>query len=262
MDENEVMSTSEEMSEVAEQTDDYEVETSEESEETQEVAEPVKEEQSKEENARFASIRRQAEADAQRKMDMQVARLCEGITHPVTGQPIRTFAEYEDAIHAQTRLQAEQVLQENNVDTSVLDSYINNNPIILQAQQILAENQQIQSERMIRKDIEEISQLDPSISTLQDMANLPTWNAILEKVQQGASLVDAYKLTNYNELMNRNIAGAKQAAINQARGKAHLESTESLGTSDNDIDVPQEIIAQFPDKSMKEIKKLYKQIYK
>ena len=85
------------------------------------------------------------------------------------------------------------------------------------------------------------------------------------KVSQGYSLVDAYKIVNFDVLMTKGTKSAKQSAINQARGKSHLEPTENISASD-DIEISEiELMAlreNFPDKSDKEIRKLYKQTFK
>ena len=262
-DENEVMETeieeSEEIQEVAE-PDVEEEDITEESENTQEVAEP--EPQSKEQNAAFANMRRQAEAEAQRKMDLKIASLCKDVTHPITGKPITTFAEYEDAISAQNRLQAEAQLKENGVDISVLDEYVNNSPVLAQAQQIIEQNNQAQAEVQIRKDFEELQKLNPDLQTFADIENL---NEVIGRVAMGASLVDAYKVVNFDTLMNKGSKSAKQAAINQAKGKSHLEPTESVASDGESVISDAELAIlkhNFPEKTDKEIRKLYKQTFR
>lgn len=229
--------------------------------EEQEVAEPT--EQTKEQNAYFANMRRQAEAEAQRKMDLKIAALCKDVTHPVTGRPITTFAEYEDAINAQNRIQAEKALEESGLDVSILDEYVKTSPVLAQAQQIIEQNAQLQADAQIKSDFEALQGLNPDIKTFADIENV---NAVAEKVSQGYNLVDAYKIVNFDILMAKGTKSAKQSAINQAKGKSHLEPTETLNESNGESEIPEELIPMlkdtFPDKSMKEIRKLYNQVYK
>lgn len=266
MDELEVMDTelSEEMQEVADPDYDEVDETSEEeSVETQEVAEP--EEQSREQNAAYANMRRRAEAEAQRKMDKSIAELCKDVVHPITGLPITTFDEYRDAIAAQNRLQAEAKLKENGVDVSILDDYVKTSPVLMEARQIVEQNKMAQAEAQLNADFEELKLLNSDLQTFEDLQNDPNFGLIIQRIEQGASLVDAYKLVNFDLLMNKEAKGAKQAAINQARGKAHLEPTETLNES-TDSAISESLLAElrsnFPDKSEKEIRKLYKQTFK
>ena len=106
--ENEVMETEVDESveeEVAdlEETEETEVTEDTGEKEEQEVAEPT---QTKEQNAQFANMRRRAEAEAQRKFDKRIADMCSCVVHPITGKPITTLDEYQDALNAQNRIQA------------------------------------------------------------------------------------------------------------------------------------------------------------
>lgn len=260
--ENEVMNSEVEESvneEVADLEENNEEVTEEGEKEVEEVAEP----QTKEQNAFFANMRRQAEADAQKKMDKEIADLCKDVTHPITGKPITTFAEYKDAINAQNRIQTEKALEESGLDISILDEYVKTSPVLAQAQQIIEQNNMAQAEAQIKSDFEMLQSLNPDLKTFNDIENL---NLVVEKVGLGMSLVDAYKLVNFDSLMQRGTKSAKQSAINQAKGKTHLEPTESISESNGEVEIPEELIPMlketFPDKTMKEIKKLYNQVYK
>ena len=267
MDENEVMTTevdeSVESQEVAE-PETEEVDTTEAGVEEQEVADP--EPQSREQNAIYANIRRQAEAEAQKKFDKQIASLCKDVVHPITGQPITSFAEYEDAINAQNRIQAQKTLEANNVDISVLDEYVNSSPVLARAQQIIEQNDIAQANAQLKADFEELQKLNSDLKTFGDLMSDPNCNAILDRVAKGDNLVEAYKIVNFDALVNRETKSAKQAAINQARGKSHLEPTESMAEASDGNEIPESMMhslrANFPDKSDKELRKLYKQTFK
>ena len=104
--------------------------------------------QSDEENARYAAIRRRAEEDARRKyesemnpLNQQIAAMCQGITHPVTGQPITNVRDYVDALAAQQRMASEQELTEKGIDPSVIDRMIASNPVVMQAQRVIEQSQ-------------------------------------------------------------------------------------------------------------------------
>ena len=106
---------------------------SEESGENVEPAEPQPE-QTPEENARYAAIRRKAEEDARRRYEsemgaynQQIAAICQGVTHPVTGQPITNVRDYMDALSIQQKQAREQELKEKGIDPSMLDRMIESN---------------------------------------------------------------------------------------------------------------------------------------
>ena len=263
--------------EVSEPADQAEEETTEtESEETGEEngdAEP--QEQSAEENARYAAIRRRAEEDARKRYDsqmnglnQQIAALCRGVTHPTTGQPITNVGEYLDALAIQQRQASEQELQEKGVDPQLIDRMIASNPVVMQAQQIIEQTQKSESMARIQRDVAEISKYDPSIKTFEDLANLPNYKDMVELVAQTdgkTSIVDAYKMLNFDAFMQHTNEAARQQAINQMRGKSHLpSSTTSVATENDDVEVPADIMSRWKEegKTEKQIRELYSSVAK
>lgn len=258
---------SEEMEETADLPDeeDEEVEDESEAEEEQE-AEEESEDFKNEENARYASIRRKAEADAKAKADARIAQICRGVVHPRTGQPIRTLEEYEDALYVQDKMQRDKALQEKGVDPRIIDQAIQNNPTVRQAEAILQQTQANMAQQQLEADIAEIMRIDPSIKSFNDLNNLENIGEIVGRVNAGWSLVDAFKAVEFNNLLAKGKAGAKQSAINQARGKAHLQGADSLAEETDEVEIPKDeyrsLREVFPNKSGKELKKLYNQTIK
>lgn len=211
-----------------------------------------------EQNAAFANMRRKAEADAQAKVDARIAKLCQGYTHPVTGLPITTFAEYEDALYQQDRLATEKEMKDNGIDPSILDKVISNNPIIKEAQAVIANSQMQEAERRLQSELEEIKKLDPTIKTVADIPNM---DQIVNMVKGGVTFLNAYKVANLDSVVNNAKASARQTAINQVRGKAHMTGIDSLADNNTDLEVPTAELSMykemFPNKSVEEIKKLY-----
>lgn len=235
-------------------------------------AEPT--EQTAEENARYAAIRRRAEEDARRKYDAQlgqmnqkIAAMCSGVTHPVTGQPITNVNDYIDALSIQQRQAQESELKEKGVDPGLIDRMVASNPAVLQAQMYMAQMQQQEAVNQIQRDVEEISKLDPSIKSVEDLANSPYRDELVAYCQQhNATLTDAYKVLQFSNLLSNNNDAARQQAINQMRGKSHLPSqTQGVETgNDDDVEVPAEIMGRWKSegKTEKQIRELYKSVAK
>ena len=267
--------------EVVEESGENEVETPAESQEEPEAEseETVEEdgndephEQTAEENARYAAIRRRAEEDARRKyqaemaqMDQQVAAMCQGLTHPVTGQPITNVREYMDALAIEQRQQSEQVLQEKGIDPGMIDRMIASNPVVMQAQQVIEQTKQTEAEVRLQREVAELSKYDPNIKTFEDLANLPNYPEMVNFVAQTggrASIVDAYKMLNFDSFMNHTGEAARQKAINQMRGKEHLSTQSGVATEDDLVEVPAEIMSRWKEegKTEKQIRELYKSV--
>jgi len=265
--------TGAEVAEPAEQPEETTEAVSEETGETEEegTAEPT--EQSAEDNARYAAIRRRAEEDARRRyesemnaINQQVAAMCQGVTHPVTGEPITTVSEYMDALAIQQRKASEQALEEKGLDPKLIDRMIAQNPVVMQAQQVLAQTQQNEAEAQLKRDIAEVSKYDPNIKGLQDLAALPNFPDMVAMVERSGgkiSIVDAYKALNFDALMSQTNEAARQQAINQMRGKAHITSQGTgVATENDDVEVPSEIMSRWKEqgKTEKQIRELYKSV--
>lgn len=212
-------------------------------------------------NAIAAAARREAEANAKRQMkaiDEDFARRFGNFTNPRTGQPIRSRADYLDALDAQDQMRAEQQLKDNGVDPEILESLIQNNPVIREAQQVIEQNRQKETNAAIMADVMELSQMDSSIRTLADVPR-----EVIEKCMSlpGLRLTDAYRLVTYGKVSASKEAAINQAAINQAKGKQHMAPMDGISTPDGLVDIPKSEVGMwkemFPDKTMKELKKLY-----
>ena len=230
-------------------------------------------EQSAEDNARYAAIRRRAEEDARRKyegemdvMNQQIAAMCQGITHPVTGAPITNMQEYMSALEAQQKIARNQALEEKGIDPKMIDRMIESNPVVMQAQRVIEQAKNNEAMAQIQRDVAEISKYDPSIKTFEDLANLPNYADMVDFVAQTggkASIVDAYKMLNFDSFMNHTNESARQQAINQMRGKSHLQSQGTgVATENDDVEVPAEIMSRYKSegKTEKQIRELYKTV--
>ena len=252
-------------SEVAEPTDTEETPV----EEGENEAEPA-EQQTPEQNAAYAAMRRKAEYEAQKKyqgeqqrLDAMYAEKFKGLTNPETGRPIASAKDYFEALAAQERIQAKEEMQSAGLDPTLIDRAIANSPIVQQAQAAIEQNNQIQSQRMIEEDMRAIVSFDPSVSSEQDIVNQANFGEVVAYVENhpGMRLSDAYKLVNFERLATQKATAAKQQTINQAKSKGHLSSPAGLSNEDKTVDIPPEKLEMwrdfFPDKSTKELKEIY-----
>lgn len=276
--EDEVSEAGENDLDTADQGESDEETTEDESSETveEESGNDEPQEQSAEVNAQFAAMRRRAEAEAQKKyapiidqlaqMNQQAAAMCEGITNPVTGQPITNLFEYWQALTAQQQQNAERQLQDNGVDPSLIKKMVASDPTVLQAQAVMQQMQMNQANAQILKDIEEIGKIDPNIKSKEDLMNAPYKDALIDYCQKhGTTLIDAYKVLNFDHTLQHQSEAARQQAINQMRGKSHLNS-QSTGVAQEDdyVEVPADIMARWKEegKTEKQIRALYKSVAK
>ena len=95
----------------------------------------------------------------------------------------------------------------------------------------------------IERELREISALDPSVNSFQDLAKIPEYDRLLSLVEKGNSLTDAYKLSKFDELTKRHTAVAKQAALNSVASRAHMRPTKMRGPGG--AVVPSEVAMQY-----------------
>lgn len=207
-------------------------------------------------NAIAAAARRKSEAEM-RARDAEYARRFGHLKNPKTGEPIRSERDYLAALDAQEEMKAKEQLQQNGVDPSVLDNFINNNPVIRQAQAVIEQQKAQATFSQINADIAELGKLNPSITSLDTVPP----DVIKFSMDHNIDLVSAYKVVNYGKVSSEQQAAITQQAINQAKGKSHLNPVNGVATPDDGADIPQSELDMwketFPNKSMAELKKLY-----
>lgn len=231
--------------------------------EVDEVADVQTEEkpvQSPEVNAQFAAARRQAEEQL-RARDRRYAERFGHLTNPITGKPIQNENDYFEALDAQADLARKQQLEQQGVDEQLLEELIANNPTVKQAQLVMEQTKQQEEVRRFEADMKAIHAMDSAINTIDDLLATPNSQTVLEKVRQGYSLPDAYKVVNFDRLSSQSAQASKQAAINALKSKSHMTQTGGVSDTSSDVDIPQSELAgwraMFPDASDKELKAKY-----
>ena len=239
-----------------------------------EPAEPAPQ-QAPDQNAVYANIRRQAEADAQKnfqaqqqQIDRQYEQMFSGFTNPITGAPIKSAADYAAAMAAQERLQMQEQLQQAGLDPTVIDRAIANSPLMQQAQQAIERNNDIEATNMLNEDMANVLSLDTSMHSVEDIKNSDTFIDVVKYCNEhpGMRFKDAYKIVNFDRLTSTKIQAAKQGAINSVKGKTHLSTASGVAGNDNEVDIPVSEISKwkdfFPDATPKELRAKYNHMLK
>lgn len=210
-----------------------------------------------------------ARADAQRAIDE--AFKTSGMRNPYTGQPITSKAEYDAYKERFDAERREQLLKKSGMSDEEFQQFVQDLPEVRKAREAQETAEKAQREAReaaarvkLDEQIREIGAIDPSIKSLEDLAKMPTYPRFYELVQRGNTLIDAFRLANFDALTQRAAAGARQAAANAARSKEHLEPTRSRGTGA--VSVPAEVREQYllfnPGATDEEIQKHYQKNHK
>lgn len=212
-------------------------------------------------NAIAASIRRKAEADAKRKQeenDAEFVRRFGSYKNPITGQPIRSQADYFAALDAQEKVRAENELRQKGVDPAIIQQMVDNSPAVRQANAYMQKVQADEVQRRINEDVAEITKLNPSIDSLEKVPK-----EVVEMCAniKGLSLVQAYKIANYGNASSTQADAIRQQTVNQIKGKSHMTPMTGVASNETEVEIPANQRAiweeMFPNKTYAERRKLY-----
>lgn len=231
--------------------------------------------QTKEERAKQAAARRQrerdaaveqaraeAKAEAQRSLDDTIKSL--GLENPYTGKPITNKAEYDEWKRRESEEKSKDVAEAAGMGEQEFSAFIDNLPQVQDYRRAAEAARQQQQRMVLEEQIGQISKLDPSVKTVEDLAKREEYPAIYQNVQKGISIVEAFKLANFDKLTQSAAAASRQAAINSANGKEHLTATTARGAGS--VSVPADVKATYkammPEMTDAQIQEHYNRFHK
>lgn len=161
------------------------------------------------------------------------------------------FKDFEEMEHVAEQQRLEKLgVQDTDAFKNVLNEYIDKNPTVLQAKEIIQKQQLENGTKLLNEQIAEISKLDKDIKSIDDIIKMENREIFDNLVKKGNTLVDAYKIANFEKLSNKASAKAKQQVLNGINSKEHLKTTS--GAAGSDIIVPSDIMAQYKESGLTE----------
>ena len=265
--------------EVAEPGDDEDQNEPEDSAEEPEEK-PIRKQQTREERAEQARLRREREINDAVKAAVEAERKATEarlaaffnqakITNAYDGnKPITNLAEAEAWGQADRMAKVQANLKKGQLTAADMQALIEESPAIKSIQETQKQQEQAakaQSQQQFQQNVEvelaEIRKMNPKIEGLKDILAMDTgkqWAAYVQK--HGMSYLDAYKLANHDQLMQQAQQVAKTAAETKKQGKSHLKPDTARGQGA--VDVPKSIKAMYrefmPDMSDAEIEADYR----
>lgn len=190
-----------------------------------------------------------------------------GLRNSFTGQVIKTIDEFNDWHKQFVASQLQTDLRAGKLTPEAISALIEQHPAIQQAQVLIDQNAEAQRQQAqaadkarIDNEIAEIGKLDPTIKGVTDLLNMPKAAEFKAYVDKGYSFLDAFKLTNMEAISTAKAERAKQEALNNSRGKNHMQATGNNGGA-GAAPVPSAQLEMFrrmnPGKSDAEIQKFY-----
>lgn len=185
-----------------------------------------------------AAATKQAEDAHKAQMEAFFGRA--NLKNTFTGETIKTIEEFDKW---NTEFQASKIqreLQAGKLTKEGLDAAISSHPAVQQAQQIVDREAEAKKERdleaarrRIDEEIKQIHEIDASINSLEDLFKAPYGKELYAMTQRGYSVKDAHYLLTKDTLEKAKLEAARQAGINSARSKEHLNATGGARGSGN-----------------------------
>ena len=153
---------------------------------------------------------------------------------------IRGFDSWEDFEKSNNRdTLIEAGVEDPDKFQDTLQKRISENPEVLKAKRIIEEQETREKELALEKEINLINKIDSNINSLDDISKEPNCQEIIDKLNRGYSLYDAYILSNLDKINANNVEKAKRKAMDNVNSKKHLGKTR--GSSGDYVEVPKDI---------------------
>lgn len=235
--------------------------------ETGDGQEEGRQEQSVEQRRQNAARRRQQEEQARTDAAVRAAVAAEkaradgvikdlfarvGLRNTVTGQPITTMEEFDSYQQQFAAAKLQQDLQAGKLTPESLNQAISQHPMVKRAEEVIRSTEEMRKQQeaqatqaRVDAQIAEIHAMDPKINTVKDLLNMPNYQVFYKYVNDhGLSLTEAFRLTNGQQLEAAKVEAAKQAALNNARGKEHLIAAGNA-RGNGAASVPADVMAMY-----------------
>ena len=148
-----------------------------------------------------------------------------------------TWEEFEKATNRDALVEAG--VEDPDKFSDVLNRMIKESPEVVKAREIIEKQQQDEQEAKMKEELKLIHEIDDSIETLDDISKMDNCDDVIEKLNRGYSLYDAYVLCNMNRISQLNKDKKEKEQTSNVNSKSHMKSTR--GGSSNYVEVPTEI---------------------
>lgn len=191
-------------------------------------------------------------------LDANYAAAFMGRRNPYTGEPILTKADFDEYVKAQkaaTRADeqkaAEDEISKLGITPEQLEALMSKTKFGQEMRAALdytrrqaADTHKKAIDDLIAKDIAEIAKYDPTVTDVESLKKTAHGKEIERRVKSGRyTWKEAWMLENFDAMQSARTDAAKQAAMNAASSKDHLQSTAQRGSGE--VDVPDDVAAMY-----------------
>lgn len=145
-----------------------------------------------------------------------------------------TWEDFEKAQNRDTLIEAG--VEDPDKFSDVLNRMISESPEVVKAREIIEKQKQDENDRIMNEELKMIHAIDDSIETLDDISRMDNCDEVIEKLNKGYSLYDAYVLCNMSRISQLSKDKKEKDKVNNTNSKSHMKTT--TGGSNNYIEVP------------------------
>lgn len=190
--------------------------------------------------------------------DANYAAAFMGRKNPYTGKPILTKADFDEYVRAQEAASradeqsaAEDELKKIGITPEQLEALMGKTKFGQEMRAALeytrrqaADSHKKAIDDLIAKDIAEIAKYDPTVKDVDSLKKTAHGKEIEKRVASGRyTWKEAWMLENFDAMQSARTDAAKQAAMNAASSKDHLQSTAQRGSGE--VDVPDSVAEMY-----------------
>ncbi len=183
-------------------------------------------------------------------LDAHYAAAFAGKKNPYTGKEIRSRADYDEYIAARERQEQEESraaalekVKAAGLDADTISALFAQTPLGQDMQRAAQFSRKMEQQRYndllqeaVSRDIREIAKYDPTVKDVDSLVKTAKGKQIAERVKSGkATWLEAWKIENFDKISGARTDAARQAAVNAANSKDHLQSTAQRGSGEIEI---------------------------
>ena len=169
-----------------------------------------------------------------------------------------TWEDFEKALNRDALVEAG--VEDPDKFSDVLNRMISESPEVVKAREIIEQQKQDENDRIMQEELKLIHAVDDSIKTLDDISKMDNCDEVIEKLNKGYSLYDAYVLCNMDRISQINKNKKDKKNVDNQNSKSHMKT--STGGSNDYVEIPKEIYDTYkknlPGWTDKQIREHYK----
>lgn len=180
-----------------------------------------------------------------KEAEQQLAERDEWVKRVYGDKGIDSWDKFQQSMKEEQKQKVDEHLENLGLSREELRELIKNDPefreVYEKARLYEEVSKQSAVESVLQKQIDEFNrEYGMELKTPEDIISLDNAEKIIDYMQKGIDLKDAYFLVNRDKILEEKMAAAKQRALNNVNNKKHIKPNGGTADSEPVIDIPPE----------------------